>query len=127
MAQQESTLGANMNANGAAKGLYGIENVQMTQMNKMFKLNITTSDLLSLSAGSMMKVSTGVADYLGHYAQMYSNGTDPRGIDVAISIWRLGIGQTRTNIKNGNFWDYTDRNLGETVTHYVNSVEKYDQ
>jgi len=128
MAQQESSLGANMNANGAAKGLYGIENGQMTQMNKMFKLDITTSDLLSLSAGSMMKVSTGTADYLGHYADVFSSRTDPRGIDIAIGVWRVGIGNARKALQNGNFWDYVAPNdrFKETLSHYVDAVEKYE-
>jgi hypothetical protein len=41
------------------RGLYGIEDAQMNQMNKILKLDMTASDLLSLIAGSMMKVSTG--------------------------------------------------------------------
>jgi RHS repeat-associated protein len=128
MAQQESTLGANMNPNGAAKGLYGIEDGQMKQMNKMFKLDMTTADLLSLSAGSMMKVSTGTADYLGHYADVFSSRTDPRGIDIAIGVWRVGIGNARTALQNGNFWDYVAPNdrYKETLSHYIDAVEKYD-
>jgi RHS repeat-associated protein len=127
IAQQESGLGAQMNATGAAKGLYGIQDVQMKQINEMFTLNIATSDLLSFSAGSMTKVSTGVADYLGHYAELYSNWPNPRGIEVAISAWRIGIGQTRKNLRAGAFWDYVDPNLKESVAHYVGAVERFDQ
>jgi RHS repeat-associated protein len=128
IAQNESTLGANMNPDGAAKGLYGIENGQMNQMNKMFKLDMTTSDLLSLTAGSMMKVSTGVADYLGHYADIYSSRTDPRGIDIAIGVWRVGIGNVRTALRNDNFWDYVAPNdrFKEKLSHYIDNAERYD-
>jgi RHS repeat-associated protein len=128
IAQNESTLGANMNPNGAAKGLYGVEDGQMKQMNKMFKLDMTTSDLLSLAAGSMMKVSTGVADYLGHYADLYSNRTDPRGIDIAIGVWRVGIGNVRTALRNENFWDYVAPNdrFKEKLSHYIDNAERYD-
>ena len=125
MAFKESSLGTNMNAKGAAKGLYGVEKGQMKQLNKMFKLGLTTSDLTSLSASSMAKVSLGVASYVQHYAGIYSNGTDPRGIDVGISAWRVGIGQTRANIRAGNFWDYVDPHLHESVAHYVDAVESF--
>jgi RHS repeat-associated protein len=128
MAQKESTLGANMNPDGAAKGLYGIEDGQMNQMNKMFKLNMTTADLLSLSAGSMMKVSTGAADYLGHYADIFSSRTDPRGIDIAIGVWRVGIGNARTALKSDGFWDYVAPNdrYKEKLSTYIDAVERYD-
>jgi hypothetical protein len=74
---------------------------------------------------AMAKVSLGVASYLQHYAGVYSNSADPRGIDVGISAWRMGIGQTRANIRAGNFWDYVDPHLHESVAHYVDAVEGF--
>jgi RHS repeat-associated protein len=125
MAQQESTLGQNMNPHKAAKGLFGVENSTLKQMNKMSGGGIKKSDLTSLSSASMEKVALGVAQYLQHYSNLYSNSKDPRGIDVALSVWRIGIGRTRDNIRQGNFWDYKDSRLNETVAHYVDTVEKY--
>jgi len=83
---------------------------------------------LSLAAGSMMKVSTGVADYLGHYADLYSNRTDPGGIDIAIGVWRVGIGNVRTSLRNDNFWDYVAPNdrFKEKLSHYIDNAERYD-
>lgn len=128
MAQKESTLGANMNPHGKAKGLYGVEPGDMQAMNKMFRLHITTADLLSLTGGSMMTVSTGVADFLGHYADVFSSRTDPRGIDIALGVWRAGLGHTRTALKNDNFWDYIAPNdrFKEKLSTYIDAVEKYD-
>jgi RHS repeat-associated protein len=125
MAFQESRVGVNMNANGAAKGLYGVEKAAMKQINKMFGLHLVTGDLTSLSAASMAKVSLGVASLLQHYVGVYSNGTDPRGIDVALSVWRVGIGRTQANIRAGNFWDYVDPHRHESVAHYVDTVEGF--
>jgi RHS repeat-associated protein len=127
MAQQESTLGADMDPQGPARGLYGIQDPQMNQMNKMFSMDITRTDVLSLGAGSMMKVSTGVGEYLGHYADLYSNWSDPRGIDIAIGFWRVGGGNARQALRSGTFWDYvapTDR-FKEKLSHYIDQVEQY--
>jgi len=124
MALQESGLGANMNASGAAKGLFGIESSDLDFINSHFNTNITTSDLTSLAPNSIDKVTMGVAQYLQHYSNIYSNYTDPSGLEVAISAWRVGIGRTRQNIRNGNFWDYIDPNLGESVQHYIDAVER---
>jgi hypothetical protein len=99
----------------------------MTQINKVFSLDITRTDLLSFSAGSMTKVSTGVGEFLGHYADIYSNWSDPRGIDIAIGFWRVGVGNGRGALRSGTFWDYvapTDR-FKEKLSHYIDSVEQY--
>jgi hypothetical protein len=124
LALQESTLGANMNIGGAAKGLFGVESSGQDFINQHFNSGITTSDLTSLEPDSIAKVTLGVAQYLARYSNIYSNYTDPAPIDVALSAWRVGIGRTQQNIRAGNFFDYKDPNLGETVQHYVDSVEK---
>lgn len=108
-----------MNGSGG-KGLFGIregKNGDLEQINKMFGSGITHSDLLSLASG--------VTQYLQHYSTLYSNYEDPRGIDVALSVWRVGIGRTRANIRAGNFWDYVDPVRHECVQHYVDKVEEY--
>jgi hypothetical protein len=131
MAQKESTLGLKMDG-GLAKGLYGVEPGDMSLMNKLFTHDMgsamTFSDLMSLSAGSMMKVSTGVADFLGHYADVFSSRTDPRGIDVALGVWRAGLGNVRTALKDNNFWDYVAPNdrYKEKLSTYIDAVERYD-
>ena len=49
------------------------------------------------------------------------------GIDIAIGIWRVGIGNVRTALKNGNFWDYVAPNdrYKEKLSHYIDAVERY--
>jgi RHS repeat-associated protein len=128
MAKQESDLGRVMDG-GLAKGLYGIQDGQRNQINKMFKSDITTPDLLSLSADSMLKVSTGVGKYLGRYVALYSNWTDPNGIDIALSFWRIGAGQTRANLRGGKdfFWNYVDPNLDEPISRYTDTIEAFQK
>jgi len=109
MAEQESGLGRILQSPySSAAGLYGIEDGQIVQLNKMFSLGLTRKDTLDLDGKGLSKTTMGVGDYLGHYSQLYSTGSDPRGIDVAISFWRFGSGRTRQNIRDGNFWDYRD-------------------
>ena len=79
----------------SAAGLYGMEDVQINQINKMFNLGLTRSDTMDLNGFGLTKTTTGVADYLGHYSALYSNSTDPTGIDVAISFWRFWGGEER--------------------------------
>jgi hypothetical protein len=40
----------------------------------------------------------------------------------------VGIGNARKALQNGNFWDYVAPNdrFKETLSHYVDAVEKYE-
>ena len=126
LAYKESSLGANMTPHGAHKGLYKIEQTQMTQLNNMFKSGITVEDLRSLSAASMSKVSLATAQYLQSYEKRYSGASNPSGIEIGISAWRVGSGRTAKNLASpGNFYSYVDPHLKESVASYIAHVERF--
>jgi hypothetical protein len=83
------------------------------------------ADTMDLDGAGLKNTTMGVGDFLGHYSQLYSDRTDLTGTDVAISMWRLEVTQTRYNIRAGNFWDYLDTKLNETAVHYINNVEAF--
>jgi len=98
----------------------------MIFMNDKYHLGITSKDLLSLSDPSMLKVSTGVAQFLFHYANVvFATNQVPgaTGMDIALSVWRVGIGRTDQNIAAHNFWDYVDPHLKTSTVEYLIKVE----
>jgi hypothetical protein len=68
------------------------------------------------------------SDLDGHYWCNQAPGRDSRGIDIAIGVWREGIGNVRTTLKNDNLGLRCAPNgcYKEKLSHYIDAVERYD-